>query len=156
MSKIILTGDRPTGRLHIDVYKRQVVIQGPTFSGTNATGHDNVVTFSHCTLKAFNEPNAEPQHILSLQYGACNNTVYFNDCVIEQNTSGSIVHMDEDATGNHVFVDGREIQANTCLLYTSLPRRLVLALIWRSFCPFCFCLIPCRFALVVCFWNGRN
>ena len=90
-----------------------VVIQGPTFSGTNATGHDNVVTFSHCTLKAFNEPNAEPQHILSLQYGACNNTVYFNDCVIEQNTSGSIVHMDEDATGNHVFVDGREIQANT-------------------------------------------
>lgn len=90
-----------------------VVIQGPTFSGTNATGHDNVVTFSHCTLKAFNEPNAEPQHILSLQYGACNNTVYFNDCVIEQNTSGSIVHMDEDAAGNHVFVDGREIQANT-------------------------------------------
>ena len=91
-----------------------VVLDGATLGipgtqpGEFASG--NTLTFNNCDFLA-KTTTENSESILSFQYGACNNTVNFNDCTFnyEPQDRADFISVDENATGNRVFMDGVEI-----------------------------------------------
>ena len=90
-----------------------VVIEGGTNQDGTKRGYNNIFTFNNCTLIAENTDGSREQNILSMQYQAQNNTVYFNDCTIEQKTEGHIFHLYQSLGNDHVYVNEKEIKPNT-------------------------------------------
>ncbi len=73
-------------------------------------GSGNTLTFNNCEFLA-KTTTENFESILSFQYGACNNTVNFNGCTFnyEPQDQANFINVDDDATGNRVFMDGEEI-----------------------------------------------